>query len=97
MWRDHPVSPDPRSPYDSPTDTLLLVALGLALATSVLVWLAAQVAALAFGAHHAIHLGLSDMPRVLVGLREHPGDPRLAFPPSARAALCPARLACTPP
>ena len=22
MWRDHPVSPDPRSPYDSPVDNL---------------------------------------------------------------------------
>jgi hypothetical protein len=42
------------------------------------VWLAAQVAALAFGAHHPIQLGLSDMAGVLVGLGEHPGDPRLA-------------------
>jgi type IV secretion system protein VirD4 len=87
MWRDHPVSPDPRAPYDSPVDNLLLVVLGLALAASVLVWLAAQVAALAFGAHHAIHLGLSDVPGVLVGLREHPGDPKLAFPAPARVAL----------
>ena len=75
MWRDHPVSPDPRSPYDSPIDNLLLVAMGLALAASVLVWLAAQVAALAFGAHHPIQLGLSDMAGVLVGLGEHPGGP----------------------
>jgi type IV secretion system protein VirD4 len=87
MWRDQPVSPDPRSPYDSPVDNLLMVVLGLALAASVLVWLAAQVAALAFGAHHGIHLGLSDLPGVLVGLREHPGDPRLAFPTPARVAL----------
>src|SRR6266511_5650491 len=87
MRNEPPITPNPRSPYDSPTDTLLLVALGLTLAASRLVWLAAQVAALCFGAHHPVHLGLSDMPGVLFQLAEHPADPRLAFPAAARAAL----------
>src|SRR6266540_432188 len=87
MRGEPPITPNPRSPYDSPTDTLLLVALGLALAASGLVWLAAQVAALCFGAHHPVHLGLSDMPGVLFQLAEHPADPRLAFPAAVRAAL----------
>jgi type IV secretion system protein VirD4 len=86
--RQPPVTPDPlRSPYDSGTDTLLMVVIGLALAASGLVWLVGQVAALAFGAHHPIGLGLSDTPRVLFQLAEHPGDPRLAWPDPARSAL----------
>ncbi len=95
MRGEPPITPNPRSPYDSPTDTLLLVALGLALAASGLVWLAAQVAALCFGAHHPVHLGLSDMPGVLFQLAEHPADPRLAFPAAARAAL-PGPVGATP-
>jgi type IV secretion system protein VirD4 len=86
--RQPSITPDPlRSPSDSGTDTLLMVVIGLALAASGLVWLVGQVAALAFGAHHPIRLGLSDMPRVLFQLAEHPGDPRLAWPDPVRSAL----------
>jgi type IV secretion system protein VirD4 len=86
--RQPPITSDPlRSPYDSGTDTLLMVVIGLALAASALVWLVGQVAALAFGAHHPIRLGLSEMPQVLFQLAQHPGDPRLAWPDPARSAL----------
>jgi type IV secretion system protein VirD4 len=87
--RERPVGPDPMlyPPHGDVWETLVAVVLGLALAASGLVWLAAQVAALCFGAHHPVHLGLSDMPGVLFQLAEHPGDPRLAFPAAARAAL----------
>jgi type IV secretion system protein VirD4 len=87
--RERPVTPDPMlyPPHGDAWETLVALVLGLALAASGLVWLAAQVAALCFGAHHPVHLGLSDMPGVLFQLAEHPGDPRLAFPPAARAAL----------
>src|SRR6266511_4214668 len=87
--RERPVTPDPMlyPPHGDVWETLLGLVIGLALAASGLVWLAAQVAALVFGAHHPVHLGLSDMPEVLVQLAEHPGDPRLAFPPEAQAGL----------
>ncbi len=92
MWRDRPVSPTTNPTVYPPPgsdvwETLALLAVGLALVPSVLAWLAAQVAVLVFGAHHPIHLGLSDMPGVVVAFRKHPGDPRLAFPVPARAAL----------
>jgi type IV secretion system protein VirD4 len=64
-----------------------MIVIGLAIVTSALVWLVGQVAALAFGAHHPIHLGLSDMPGVIFQLAEHAGDPRLAYPAPTRAAL----------
>src|SRR6266508_4820770 len=87
--RERPVTPDPMlyPPHGDVWETLGAVVLGLALAASGLVWLAAQVAALCFGAHHLVPLGLSDMPGVLFQLAEHPGDPRLAFPPEAQAGL----------
>src|SRR6266508_3970142 len=92
MRYDHtprPLPPDPTlyPPQGDALETVALLAIGLALAASVLVWLAAQVAALAFGAHHPVHLGLADMPGVLAGLRHHPGDPKLAFPAGVRAGL----------
>ncbi|HEV8649064.1 MAG TPA: type IV secretory system conjugative DNA transfer family protein [Actinomycetes bacterium] len=92
MRYDHtprPLSPDPTlyPPQGDALETVALLAIGVALAGSVLVWLAAQVAALLFGAHHLVHLGLGDMPSVLAGLRHHPGDPRLAFPGGVRAGL----------
>jgi type IV secretion system protein VirD4 len=86
--RQPPIAPDPfRSSQENGTDTLLLVLIGLALVASALVWLVGQVAALAFGAHLPIQLGLSDMPGVIVQLAEHAGDPRLAYPRPVRAAL----------
>jgi type IV secretion system protein VirD4 len=87
--RERPVGPDPmlHPPHGDVWETLLGLVIGLALAASGLVWLAAQVASLVFGAHHPVHLGLSDLPEVLVQLAEHPGDPRLAFPPTVRAGL----------
>src|SRR5829696_1112620 len=86
--RQPPIAPDPlRAQQDNGTDTLLMVLIGLALVASALVWLVSQVAALAFGAHHPIQLGLSDMPGVIFQLAEHAGDPRLAYPRPAQAAL----------
>jgi type IV secretion system protein VirD4 len=86
--RQPPIAPDHiRSPQDNGTDTLLMIMIGLALVASALVWLVGQVAALAFGAHHPIELGLSDMPGVILQLAKHAGDPRLAYPAPARAAL----------
>jgi len=89
MQRERPRTPDPTlyPPQGDALETVALLVVGVALAGSVLVWLAAQTAALAFGAHHALHLGLSDMPGVLAGLTRHPGDPKLAFPAGVRAAL----------
>src|SRR4029453_6999048 len=85
--RHPPISPDPlRAQQDNGTDTLLMIIIGLALGASALVWLVGQVAALAFGAHHPIQLGLSDMPGVIFQLAEHAGDPRLAYPRAARGA-----------
>src|SRR6266702_3509535 len=89
--RERPPTPDPiLHPYPPQGDalaTVALLAIGLALAASVLVWLAAQTAALVFGAHPPVHLGLADMPGVLAGLRHHPGNPKLAFPAAERAGL----------
>jgi type IV secretion system protein VirD4 len=86
--RQPPITRDHlRSPQDNGTDTLLMIVIGLALVASALVWLVGQVAALAFGAHHPIQLGLTDMPGVVFQLTEHVGDPRLAYPRPARAAL----------
>jgi type IV secretion system protein VirD4 len=87
--RERPVTPDPTlyPPHGDVWETLVALVLGLALAASGLVWLAAQVAALLFGTHHPVRLGLSDMPTVLFQLAEHPGDPRLAFPRAVQAAL----------
>jgi hypothetical protein len=86
--RQGPITPDHlRSSQDNGVDTLLMILIGLALLASALVWLVGQVAALAFGSHHLIHLGLSDMPGVIFQLAEHAGDPRMAYPPPARVAL----------
>jgi hypothetical protein len=67
-------------------DTLLLVAIGTAVLVGGLVWLVGQLAGLlASGAWPDV--SLSELPGILVRLREHPGDPAAAWPANFRDLL----------
>ena len=67
-------------------DTLLLVAIGTVLVVGGLVWLTGQLAGLlAAGAWPDV--SLSELPRILAHLREHPGDPAAAWPANVREGL----------
>jgi hypothetical protein len=67
-------------------DTLLLVAIATVLVIGGLVWLVGQVAGLlASGTWPDVPL--SELPVILAGLRDHPGDPAAAWPADARDGL----------
>jgi type IV secretion system protein VirD4 len=81
------VQPPKPSGSESAVDGLLWLAVGTALAATVLVWLVGQVAAVLFGAHHWLPLNLAQVAQVPFHLAKHPGDPRLAWPAEARRML----------
>jgi type IV secretion system protein VirD4 len=84
--RERVESPKPQG-SESATDSLLWLAVGTALAATVLVWVVGQVAAVLFGAHHWLPLSLAEVAKVPFHLAKHPGDPKLAWPPSVRGML----------
>jgi hypothetical protein len=67
-------------------DTPLLVAIGTVVVVGGLVWLVGQVAGLlAFGSWPEVPP--SELPGILVRLRDHPGDPAAAWPAGVRDRL----------
>jgi hypothetical protein len=67
-------------------DTLLLVAIGVVVVGGGLVWLVGEVAGLlASGSWPEVPL--SELPGILVRLRDHPGDPATAWPANAHDQL----------
>jgi hypothetical protein len=67
-------------------DTLLLVAIGTVVGLGGLVWLVGQLAdLLASGTWPDVPL--AELPRILVRLREHPGNPAAAWPADVRGQL----------
>jgi hypothetical protein len=72
--------------HQQANDTLLLVAIGTVLVVGGLVWLTGQVAGL-LSAGAWPDVPLSELPRILAHLREHPGDPAAAWPADARDQL----------
>jgi len=72
--------------HQQANDTLLLVAIGTVLVVGGLVWLTGQLAGLlASGTWPQVPL--SELPGILVRLREHAGDPAAAWPAGDRDAL----------
>jgi hypothetical protein len=67
-------------------DTLLLVAITAVLVVGGLVWLAGQVAGL-LGSGVWPDVPLSEVPGILVRLRDHAGDPAAAWPANVREQL----------
>jgi len=86
MRRERVESPKPQG-SESAVDSLLWLAIGVALVATVLVWVVGQVAAVLFGAHHWLPVGLAEMAKVPFHLAKHPGDPRLAWPSSVQGML----------
>ncbi|HEX8857867.1 MAG TPA: hypothetical protein VGC06_02010, partial [Actinomycetes bacterium] len=86
MRREHVEPPKPQG-AESAVDNLLWLAVGTALAATVLVWLVGQVAAMLFGAHHWLPISLAEVAGVPFHLAKHPGDPKLAWPTSVRGML----------
>src|SRR6266540_3583101 len=84
--RERVESPKPHG-SESAADSLLWLAVGTALGATVLVWLVGQVAAVLFGAHNWLPVSLAEVAKVPFHLAKHPGDPRLAWPPSVRGML----------
>jgi hypothetical protein len=72
--------------HQQSNDTLLLVAIGTVVVVGGLVWLTGQLAGLlASGSWSAVPL--SELPGILAGLRQHPGDPAAAWPADVRGQL----------
>jgi hypothetical protein len=67
-------------------DTLLLVAIGTILVVSGLVWLVGQVAGL-LASGTWLDVPLSELPGILARLRDHAGDPAVAWPANVRGGL----------
>src|SRR6266545_8255057 len=74
-------------PPDEASDRLLMAVILAALGVTVLLWLVGQVAAVLFGTHHWLKVGLGEMAAVPVHLIQHPGDPPLAWPARVRGQL----------
>jgi type IV secretion system protein VirD4 len=86
MRRERVESPKPQGP-ESAVDSLLWLAVGVALGATVLVWVVGQVAAVLFSAHHWLPVSLAEVAKVPFHLAKHPGDPKLAWPRSVRGML----------
>ena len=72
--------------HQQANDTLLLVAIGTVLVVGGLVWLTGQLGGL-LASDTWPEVPLSELPGILVRLREHPGDPAAAWPASVRERL----------
>src|SRR6266545_2687325 len=84
--RRPPNVPEARPP-DEASDRLLMAAILAALGVTVLLWVVGQVAAVLFGTHHWLKVGLGEMAAVPLHLVHHPGDPALAWPARVRGQL----------
>jgi hypothetical protein len=72
--------------HQQANDTLLLVAIATVLVVGGLVWLTGQLAGL-LAAGTWPDVPVSELPRILARLREHPGNPAAAWPASVRHQL----------
>ena len=72
--------------HQQANDTLLLVAIALIVVVGGLVWLTGQLAGLLAGGSWP-HVPPTELPGILLRLRQHPGDPAAAWPASVRAGL----------
>jgi hypothetical protein len=72
--------------HQQANDTLLLSAIGTVLAIGGLVWLVGQIAGL-LASSAWLDVPVSELPGILVRLREHPGDPAAAWPAKVRDGL----------
>jgi type IV secretion system protein VirD4 len=84
-WGSSPLD-QPNPALFSPGDQLLGYGVAAAGVAGGLVWATGQVAGLAFG-HTWLHVDPAELAGVLVHLREHLGDPQLAWPTDAQRAL----------
>src|SRR6266487_1550707 len=84
--RRSPNAPEAQPP-DEASDRLLFLVVAAALGVTVLLWVVGQVAAVLFGAHHWLKVGLGEMAAVPLHLIHHPGDPALAWPARLRGQL----------
>jgi len=84
MWRDRDRYPE----HNNVPDTFWLAVAALLFATSGLVWLIGQVAAILFGPHHQqLPVRLGDMLGVLLQLPGTWDDPAKAWPPASQPLL----------
>jgi hypothetical protein len=72
--------------HQQANDTLLLVAIGTVVVVGGLVWLVGQVAGL-LASGSWLEVPPSELPGVLVRLRDYPGDPAAAWPAGVRDRL----------
>jgi hypothetical protein len=72
--------------HQQANDTLLLVAIATVLVVSTLVWLTGQLAGL-LASGTWLDVALSELPGILVRLRQHAGDPAAAWPAGVRDGL----------
>jgi hypothetical protein len=72
--------------HQQANDILLLVAVGTVVAVGGLVWLVGQVAGLLASGSWP-HMPLTELPGILVRLRDHAGDPAAAWPADVRDRL----------
>jgi type IV secretion system protein VirD4 len=86
MRRERVEPPKPQG-AESAVDNLLWLAVGTALAATVLVWVVGQVAAVLFGTHRWLPFNLGQVAQVPFHLAKHPGDPKLAWPAGVRGML----------
>src|SRR6266536_6008976 len=84
--RRSPNVPEVQPPSET-SDRLLFAAVAAALGVTLLLWVVGQVAAVLFGAHHWLKVGLGEMAGVPIHVIHHPGDPALAWPPAVRGQL----------
>ena len=75
-----------QTPFDG-TFLVFLVVIGFVIGEGVATDLAGQLASFAFGAHHVVPGGIGAGATAFLHLWSHPGDPRLAWGPRARAFL----------
>jgi type IV secretion system protein VirD4 len=75
-----------QTPFDG-TFLVFLAVIGFVIGEGVATDHAGQLASLAFGAHHVVPGGIGAGATAFLHLWSHPGDPRLAWGPRARALL----------
>ena len=75
-----------QTPFDG-TFLVFLVVIGFVIGEGVATDLAGQLASFAFGGHHVVPGGIGAGATAFLHLWSHPGDPRLAWGPRARALL----------
>jgi len=72
--------------HQQASDTLLFVAIAVVVVVGGLVWLTGQLAGLLASGGWP-HVGVAELPGILIRLRQHAGDPAAAWPASVRDQL----------